>query len=370
MARHGRTAGLLLATLVALLAGGWGASTSSAATPPVAPKGFFGVLGDGPLVTPTGFLPGETTAMRAAGVGSVRLTVPWSTMEPTAGAFDLSSFDLLVLQAAARRLGVLPVVLRTPVWARLDPSNDGSPPADPALLQPFLRALVARYGANGTLWTEHPEVPKLAIRRWQVWNEPDTHLYWSTPKWPAAYTALLRSSFQTLHAADPGAEVLAAGLTNRSWLHLRQLLNAGAGPYMDAAAVHPFSGSVANIIKIIRLFRDGLDDHGLRRTPILVGELTWSSALGNPNYPKPCRSGWDSDERGQAERVASILRAVAAERRRLDLDGAFWSTWLSPPAGGLNCFDYNGLRKVGASGTVVAKPALAAFRRTVRATTR
>ena len=106
----------------------------------------------------------------------------------------------------ARGLGVLPVVQGTPDWAALNPGDPASPPRDPADFARVLTMLVTRYGPNGSLWAEHPEVAKQPIRAWQIWNEPNLTRYWNVAPWAPSYVKLLKAADKALKAADRGLE--------------------------------------------------------------------------------------------------------------------------------------------------------------------
>ena len=56
---------------------------------------------------------------------------------------------------------------------------------------------------------------------------------------------------------------------------------------------------------------------------------------------------------------------LARLRTQLHIGGIFWFTWLSPPLGSDQPFDYSGLRRQSGSG-IVSKPALSAWRSTAR----
>jgi hypothetical protein len=225
---------------------------------------------------------------------------------------------------------------------------------------------VRRYGPGGSFWAQRPDLSRRPIRRWQVWNEPDIRKYWSRQPFAPSYVRLLRAAHRAIHAVDRGARVLLAGLTNRSWIDLRGVYAAGGRGAFDVAAAHPFSRRVANVIKIVLLVRREMRRHGDRRTPLALTELSWSSGAGSSTF----NYGWETTEQGQAQRIRAVLPALAALRRPLRLDGVYWYTWLSPPIGGHDSFDYGGLRRLGADGTIIDKPALAAFRETVRKLTR
>lgn len=322
------------------------------------PRGFFGVIADGPALGADGGLGPQAGAIRASGTRSIRVAAYWSDLEPVAGQPALAPFDALVLSAAREGISVLPVVHRTPAWAALRPGVVGSPPRDPVTYARFLTLLVARYGPAGSLWREHPEVPRQPIRRWQVWNEPDITKFWSQVNWAPGYARLLRSAHDALKRADAGSVVVAAGLTNRSWIDLRKLYAAGARRWFDVAAIHPFSARVANVVKIATLARRSMRAAGDARKPLLLSELSWSSGAGHSSF----NYGWETTEAGQAQRVRAVLTALAAKRTSLGLAGLYWYTWLSRPIGGRDSFDYGGLRRVGPDGVPVDKPALLAWR--------
>ncbi|MEA2302765.1 MAG: polysaccharide biosynthesis protein PslG [Solirubrobacteraceae bacterium] len=360
---------LLLAAL--LLPAPAGAST---------PASFFGVMGDGPLLAGRGDLDAQTALMHAVGVRSMRVAIYWDSVQPYATPadvpesdqarfivrdgvpIDLFAYDVLVLAAAKAHIRVLPVVQRSPTWAAADPNAAASsPPRRAADFTAFLKVLVERYGPDGSVWAEHPEVPPLPIRSWQIWNEPDITKYWAVKDWAPAYVHLLSASDRALKQADPRSKTVAAGLTNQSWLDLRKLYAAGARSFFDVAAIHPFSRRVSNVVRLVRLARTEMRKAGDARKPVMLTEVSWSSGQGESQY----NYGWETTEAGQAERIRALLPKLAAQRVSLRIAGLYWYTWLSRPVGGLDSFDYSGLRRVGPDGKVVDKPALTAFAQTV-----
>jgi hypothetical protein len=258
---------------------------------------------------------------------------------------------------------VLPVVHGTPAWAALNPGDVGSPPRDTAYFARLLTALVARYGPNGSLWIEHPEVVKQPIRAWQIWNEPNLTRYWTPPKgqgFARGYVKLLRAADKALHAADPGARTILAGLPNESWIALRRLYKAGARKSFDAVALHPYTGKPRNVVRLaeyarkeMRRFKDG-------RKPIWITELSWPAAKGKTKNT----TGFETTDRGQARRLGEGLKLLARARKRLRIQRVFWYTWLSRE-GSPNSFDYSGLRRE-RGGHIVSVPALDAFRKAAR----
>ena len=173
--------------------------------------------------------------------------------------------------------------------------------------------------------------------------------------------ALLRAANRAIKAADPSALVVLAGLPNFSWVDLGKIYRAGGRRWFDVAAVHPYTSLVSNVVRIVQLNRGTMARYHDARKPILVGELSWSSGRGQV---RESNGFLTTTERGQAQRIAQALPALARVRVRYRIAQVFWFDWLSPPLGSANAFDYSGLRRLRRNGTIVSKPALAAFRTT------
>src|SRR3954466_5849093 len=107
------------------------------------PRGWLGVIADGPL-TSGGAMDGEWDLMAASGAESVRTAFYWPSAQRDGSAPpglrpphrsappDLAHLDGVVLQAARRGLPVLPIVTGTPRWAAGRSGDETSPPRDPA----------------------------------------------------------------------------------------------------------------------------------------------------------------------------------------------------------------------------------------------
>ena len=325
------------------------------------PFGFVGVMADGPIAAP-GYDPGtEMETMVASGVESVRLVFHWTDAQPSSSEPpSFERYDSLVGNAAARGIRVLPVVTTAPAWAAKHPGEFSSPPAGTEAYATFMGALVARYGPNGTFWTENPQVTRRPIRIWQIWNEPNLRTSWSDRDWAGPYVELLGAARRSVKAADPGARIVLAGLANRSWRDLAAIYRVpGARRLFDQVAIHPYTREVTGLRTILRLARRTLERHGDRRKALVVTEFGWPSAKGRANG-----FGIETTERGQARRVAAALDLLARERRGLRLSAVYWHNWVSTHRGSGSIWPYSGLRRFERDGRVTPKPALSSFRRT------
>jgi len=358
------TARALLIACLALLAAAAAAAPGVAAARTV-PRGWLGVTADGPVTPPSPDLPGEWSRMAAAGVESVRTALYWDRAQPADPASgapaDFAEADAVVRSAARRGLAVLPVVQRPPSWAAARPGDPASPPREPAQLGRFLGVLVRRYGPAGTFWAAHPELPRMPIRAWQIFNEPNLALYWSVQPFAPTYVAALRAASAALRAADPGAAVVLGGLPNESWVALRRIYAEGARGLFDAVAIHPYTGTPSRVLEIARLVRREARRAGDPDVPLWLTELSWPSTLARPADPPR----FETTEASQAARLETTVRRLARARRRLGIGRVYWYTWLSADRGSSVRFDYAGLRRR-RGGRVVSVPALAAFRRVAR----
>jgi hypothetical protein len=348
---------LALALLGALLI------PASAAEARQVPPGFLGVMVDGPMFdSPAVNSERELQLAARTGVESIRAAVYWDIAQPYAPGTpappgyvsvdgvptSFARFDAVVDAASRAGLRVLPVVIRSPAWARAAPTDKWSPPRRDAYARyaSFLHALVLRY----------PQ-----IRDWQVWNEPNAPWFWTIQPGIADYAALLRASATAIRTANPRARVILAGLSGRSWPALAELYRLGARRNFDAVALNPFTSRVTDVIRILERNRRVMASHGDARKPLLVTETTWPSALGRlTTY-----YGYEETEQGQARRLRHAMLEFARQRHRLRITGVYWYTWMSRDSNTAYPFDWSGLRRFNGS-RVTSKPALGALRRVAR----
>ena len=371
----------IVAVIVALLA-----MPAVASSADRAPASFFGVVAELDLLHdralgPAGTsLEAEVREMAGAGVGSARVSFFWARMQPYQSwdeipeanrpdfvdvggrPYHFAETDRLLAAAAQRRIRVMPVVLWAPIWAQRQRGEYASPPRDPADYAAFAAVLAQRYGPKGTFWTEHPGLPRVAIRDWQVWNEPTMPGFWLDQPFAKHYVALLRATRPALRKVDPGARVVLAGLVYNSPAALRAIYKAGGRPHFDVAAVHPFTLHVSGVGLLIERARRMMESYGDARKPLLVTELSWPSARDKIKFAY----GYEMTEKGQAQRITAALPYLVRRRRELRIERVYWYTWLTREVDQSYPFDYAGLRRL-EDDRVVAKPAFAAWRKTVLA---
>src|SRR4051812_32364018 len=327
------------------------------------PRGWLGVVVDGPMTDPAfAGAPSEWDLLASSGAESVRAAVYWNQVQPGGpDELNFAATDPIFLAAAQRGLDVLPVVQGTPVWAAENPYDPASPPRDNGDFARFLTALVTRYGPNGSLWVSHPEVTPQPVRSWQIWNEPNLTRYWNVAPWARSYVALLKRAHKALKAADPGSQTVLAGLPNESWKALAAIYDAGARRSFDIVTLHPYTGQPKNVVRIVKIVRREMKRRGDDKLPIWITELSWPAAQGKTVQ----HQDFETTDRGQADRLKVGLPMLADQRRKLRVGRVYWYTWLSNEGITDSAFDFSGLRRLRA-GQLVSAPSLTVFTRLAR----
>jgi hypothetical protein len=347
----------VLALAIALLS--WSPVSAPAAGSGV-PGGFFGVVvNNAPLLTSPSFYAQETGVMRSSGVETVRIPVYWAQMQPDQDKpIQFAALDKLVAASAKQRISVLPTVLSSPAWAALHAGDaTASPPKNPADYAAFMTQLVKRYGPGGAFWKANARLPQVPIRIWQIWNEPNLKLFWNIKPYAPPYVALLKASYAAIKKADPGAKVMMAGLPNRSWDALSAIYKAGAKPFFDIAAVHPYTHSPPDVMHIVAINRRVMNRNGDQRKTISLTETGWCT----DNYETVNQITWNTHDGQQATNLTRLFTALVKERKSLNVQSVYWFNWYAPQDHYVHGWeDFCGLRER-RGGKTVSKPVLAAY---------
>jgi hypothetical protein len=299
----------------------------TAAAQGIAPAGFIGITPQGPTTT------ADDELMQLADIESVRLPLSWATIEPQPENLyspDWSSFDRDVVRAAEHGMRVFPFVIGTPEWVAPFPTAE---PVESGWQRyawtRFLGDAVRRYGPGGELWRENPELPRLPVRKWEIWNEENIVTFSHHPN-PSRFAQLIRVSGRVLHRQDPGSQVIVGGFFGRplqvppnirSGDFLSRIYRAGnVKPFFDGIALHPYvaqagamRAEIVNLRRVMRVHRDAA-------TPLYVTELGW----GSDSFESRWERGW----LGQARELDRAFEMLTANRRRWRIGGAWWFSWV------------------------------------------
>jgi hypothetical protein len=383
--------GLVLGVLVAPALGLGHSAPAGRAARRAVPKGFVGVMIDGPLLHRGVNLNGQLARMASDGVQAVRVEFNWSEGQPYPSWRYLPlaywSFfreasglkppkhpgvpsgvptlflgtDRIVSLAARHHLTILPVIIDAPSWDA-SPKGDHLQPLHDAPYGAYVAALVHRYGPHGRFWSTHRSIPRDPITSWQIWDEPNLRYFWNTPVWGPSYVALLRVAHRAIKRADPHAQVVLASLTGAAYREIPAVYAVhGARRLFDTVAENIYVPTPGDVISNLAALRRVMDSHGDRSKPLLATELGWPSALGKTI----ATLGVATTEQGQAEKLSQLMPLLSADRQELGLKAFFYYTWASVDRrGAYSPFTFAGLVRYDANdNSFHPKPALAVFRR-------
>ena len=350
----------------------------AAAQAAAAPPEFYGV------VSQAGLADEDFARMNANGVGVMRVQLSWKKVQPDEGecegslpvpagvplpgTCDWSYYDRVIGGAAAAGVEVMPYLLNVPPWIS---DHENAPPirseSDRAAWTEWLTTLVGRYGPAGSFWAdeyvaEHPGAAPLPVRRWQVWNEPSDGTFWHPRPDPAEYGDLVELTGSAIHAADPAAEVILAGVfgtPNESKggidakPFLRRLFRSRdlSGSF-DSLGLHPYGPTLKRSLGQVRRARTVFKRAGFADRPLWITELGWASGGRHPQLSKTPRK--------QARLLSKAYRAYERKRTAWSIAGITWFAWQDTDESGVCAFCPDvGLVTVDRA----AKPALDAYRR-------
>jgi polysaccharide biosynthesis protein PslG len=329
MKRRILTAVLLAAALAAVTVP---AATSGAAGS--VPKGFFGVAPQNALT------PEDAAYMKSGGIESVRFTLMWPAIQPTArGGYDWSYFDEVVGTAARAGLRVFPTFNSTPRWlAGKSTTLPVSNAKQRAAWSAFLEAAVKRYGPGGSFWSEHAHegvnyeapIKPLPIREWQIWNEAN-FFYFTYPVSPSSYAKLVTLSSKAIKRSDPGAKVILAGLFGEPTAKGSKGMPAakflerlyavpGLRNRFDGIAMHPYAVDSETLEELVEGFHEvSVENHD--RPGLYVTEMGWGSQNDFNTV------AFEQGPQGQVRQLKGAYDYLIANQPRLNLKQVDWFSW-------------------------------------------
>jgi polysaccharide biosynthesis protein PslG len=324
------------------------------------PGGFWGAVPQSNLSSD------QYQRLGDGGVESIRIPVGWGSVQPTKnGPFVWGSFDAQVEEAARAGIKVLPFLSGAPEWAVRSKKVPGAGGLEAPAHLPvngaarggwiaFLTAAVARYGPRGSFWSQHPGVPKRAIRFWQIWNEPNFKYFVARPN-PGEYGKLVKISYTALKAADPGARLVLAGLFSRpkgartasgkhkslNWyasdfLARMYKTTGGLKRKFNGAALHPYTIHAKELPRVTEEFRRVLIANKDAGKGLWMTELGWSS--GRPSRGNKFAKGVG----GQARELKTSFKLLRNKQAKWNVKTVFWFSVDDSP-GACNFCDGSGL---------------------------
>lgn len=215
--------------------------------------------------------PAEVVAQ--SGAGWAREDVHWWRVEPRDGVWDWTFTDAAFRALLQRNINIVGVLGHPPGWATPysgdDPNNVSFYAPDQQRFVAYARAVVQRYGAY--------------IHHWEIWNEPDSPLFWKPAPDAVAYARLLGETSAAIHSIDPQAHVLLGGINPFDMTFLNQVAETGVWNSFDIVAIHPYvdphSPEDGDLVAAADGLRALMSRYGEK--PIWATEIGWSSGAGD-----------------------------------------------------------------------------------------
>ena len=285
--------------------------------------------------------------LRRGGVDSIRIPVEWGSVQPERnGPYHWGGIDQVVKRADAAGIDVLPFLYGAPNWAVPQAQVPGSSLRAPAHLPAsgsaagawaaFLKAAVARYGPNGNLWAENPQLPAVPIENWQIWNEPNFKYFVTRPN-PVEYGHLVSHSFGAIRSVDPHAKIILGGLFARpieATFHkkppqayfandfLRQMYakNPGIKSKFQGVALHPYTGSFKSVGPRVEEVRKVLVANHDANKGLWITEMGWSSSSPIPGQSNTFNKG----PQGQVTQLNGAFKLIEKNQVKWHIQRLYW----------------------------------------------
>ncbi|GAA1462083.1 cellulase family glycosylhydrolase [Williamsia maris] len=267
------------------------ASPAAAAPTPLARVGVGG--GNLLLLADDDVLRRSLASMNDLGIDLLRLDLAWPILEPAPGLWNWAPVDRVVDAAKSYGIEVLGILDYTPGWASDDPTSISQRPSSAATYGDFAGRVAEHYAGR--------------IGTYEIWNEPNGGFFFRPGPDPAFYTAMLASAYRAIKAADPDTTVLggavATAVDSDTTMNGRKFVSAmyaaGAGRYLDALSVHPYSypGSYsADPTNAESAMRMVADMYSIMRRHGDGAKKIWATELGFPTEGElPSDPGEQSD---------------------------------------------------------------------------
>jgi hypothetical protein len=311
---------VLTAALISLLPAG-----ALAAGP--APDGFFGVNPGDLFRLPQSQWDTHLQAIADDGMQTVRMGAWWSDLEPGPPVngvhrYSWSDIDKQVVALARHGLQWEPLLCFSATWGSKVDGDYNAAPDGSANFAAFGAALAKRYGAGGSFWSEHPELPALPVTAYEVWNEENAKVYWQ-PATPGEYANLYAATRNAIKSVDANARVVVGGLAgadNGSVTapadFLRQMFAARPDlkGNVDAVGYHPYAHDPKGVYNSIAAFRHDLDNIAGPGIPLELTEIGWTTV--------------DVSETQRADYMGEVATTLARTDCGIERVSAY--AWLGP----------------------------------------
>lgn len=254
--------------------------------------------------------------IRDAGVGCVRLDFLWQDIEPKQGAFQFSKYDYIVNLLLKNNIQILGLLNYSTGWA--SPKGKWNcPSSDTSFFVNYARSVAGRY--------------KNQVKYWEIWNEPDSSVYWEKQDGLRRYCFLLRDTYRDLKRINPEFKVLNGGFANGA-KSVEQFYKHRPNRCFDILNIHIFDspghpGYLKRMVDVV------LSAYRVMLANGDGAKKIWVTETGCPGVKRGIKTnnwwlGTNPTEKAQAEFVKLVIPALI---RCPQVEKVFWAffrdTW-------------------------------------------
>ena len=182
-------------------------------------------------VTHFAFDPKHLDLAAAAGFGFIRAGLPWDWVEKKRGVYDFSAFDPEVAALAARRMGVLFILVNNnPLY------YDGPEPYDWlwGIRTAEARAAFAKFAAAAASHYKNRDVLL------EVWNEPNIAYFWRPAPNPVQYGLLASAVISAVEDTGLKLPVVVGSTSGVDLDFIEDIMGRSGLKKADLVSIHPY----------------------------------------------------------------------------------------------------------------------------------
>ncbi|MDI6758722.1 MAG: family 1 glycosylhydrolase [Candidatus Omnitrophota bacterium] len=280
--------------------------------------------------------------VKEIGAGRVRMDFLWSDIEPLPGIFEFEKYDNIVELLNKNNIGILGILNYNVQWA--SKSGKWNCPPNDKLFISYCQNVVERY--------------KDKIKYWEIWNEPDSSIYWEPQDGLVSYCALLKKVYPAIKEIDPEIKVLNGGLSG-GYRSVNRLYDCGVKDYFDILNMHIFDTPLnPDAVKAVTSYPKLAHQVMVRNSD--KDKKIWITEIGCPGIPGNIETkNWWFGENPDELKQAKWLKQVYTELLRdKNIEMVFWAFFRDCKGHWLDGTDYFGLVRWDFS----QKPAYFAFK--------
>ena len=248
--------------------------------------------------------------MREAGVGWVRVDFLWQDIEPDAQKFNFDKYDRIVELLNKNNIHILGILDYSVGWAAACGKWNCPPQKNESFVK-YAKEVIQRY--------------KGKVKYWEVWNEPDSGVYWSAQDGMKSYCNLLKDVYIAAKQIDPDCKILNGGLAN-GLSSVNRLYDNGAKDYFDILNVHFFESPLhEGGIKGVSIYPKLVRKIMVRNND--ANKKIWITEIGCPGVTKGIKTGewWlgtNPTEKQQAAWVSQVYTTLLKDK---NVEKIFWA---------------------------------------------